>query len=83
MLYPTRYSNIQSSQSSKVGMEMLFIAVDNVNEDDNDVTVGGIVTVCQPLEQKRALPRLPIAALAAADREGKGPKFDISIWLSV
>lgn len=28
---------------------------DSVNKDDNDVTAGDIITVCQPAQQKRAL----------------------------
>lgn len=71
-----------SSQPSKVEKEELFMVGDGVNKDDNDVTAGDIITVCQPAEQKRALPGLP-SRLGRSSREKERPKIDVSIWLSV
>lgn len=49
------------------------MAGDGVNKDDNDVTAGDIITVCQPAEQKRALPSLP--SCLGSSREGeRAPK---------
>lgn len=42
---------------------------DGVNKDDNDVTAGDIITVCQPAEQKRALPGLPSCLGSSREKE--------------
>lgn len=46
---------------------------DCVNKDDNDVMAGDIITVCQPAQQKRALPGLP-SRLGSSSRERRAPK---------
>lgn len=51
---PLHLTLFSSSQPSKVNKEELFVV-----GDDNDVTAGDIITVCQPGQQKRALLRLP------------------------
>lgn len=56
---------------------------DGLNKDDNDVTVGDIITVCQPAEQKRALPGLLGCLGSTSEREKERPKIDVSIRLSV
>lgn len=60
----------------------LFVVSDSVNKDDNDVTAGDIITLCQPGEQKRALPGLP-SCVGSSSRERASPKIDLSIRLSV
>lgn len=42
---------------------------DSVNENDNDVMAGDIITVCQPAEQKRALPGLPRCLGSSRERK--------------
>lgn len=46
---------------------------DSINKDDNDVMAGDIVTVCQPAQQKRALPGLR-SCLGSSSREKRVPK---------
>lgn len=46
---------------------------DCVIKDDNDVMAGDIITVCQPAQQKRALPGLP-SCLGSSSREKRAPK---------
>lgn len=56
---PLQLTLFSSSQPSKVNKGELFMVGDSINKDDNDVTAGDIITVCQPGQQKRALLRLP------------------------
>lgn len=46
---------------------------DSGNKDDNDVMAGDIITVCQPAQQKKALPGLP-RCLGRSSREKREPK---------
>lgn len=48
------------------------MAGDGINKDDNDVTAGDI-TVCQPAQQRRALPGLP-SSLGSGRKEKTAPK---------
>lgn len=61
-----------SCQPSKFEKEELFMMGDGINKDDNDVTAGDI-TVCQPAQQRRALPGLP-SSLGSGRREKRAPK---------
>lgn len=46
----------------------VLVVSDSVNKDDNDVTAGDIITLCQPGGQKRALPGLP-SCVGSSSRE--------------
>ena len=63
-----------SAQPPQVAEVELFMVADGVNKDDNDVTAGDIITVCQPAEQKRALPGLPSCLGSSREREREREK---------
>lgn len=73
VFFPFTHTIVKFSAIKSWKKEELFMVGDSGNKDDNDVTAGDIITVCQPTQQKRALPGLP-RCLGRSSREKREPK---------